>query len=643
MGALAAIVHWDGRPLGVEPLAAMARAAAYRSSDAVAIRSGERAALALVAFATTVGASAAPLVDASRGLWFVFDGRLDNRDELREALAMDDPAASDAAIAREAFIRWSEGAAAHLLGDFAFVAWDDRRRRLVGSRDHLGVRPLHYHATPAHLVCATDLAQVLAHPAVPREPDPSTAADYLAGDIRNGPGTLFRGVCRVPPGHTVIAQDGRVRLERYWSAEPSAPLRYRGDEEYAAHCRELLIRGVTARLRTDRLAAAMLSGGLDSSAVVCLAHRVVKGAQAPRPFSMIYPDHPESDERPFIEAVAAHCHTTAVQVVPGAITGSELRRQARAWASTPSMPADEMAGTLYAAMRAQGHRVALTGAGGDFLFSGSPFQYADLLRRRQPLAAVRRFVDDWHAGDTGVSPLGLLQAGVWPLLPRRAKGLLRPLARRIARMSDPSPWLRLERRPDGATVPDEPRGASYATEDVTRQLASGMHAFFLECAERSAAQHHIELRHPFLDVRLVQFALDIPDEQRKRGRFTKFILREALGEDLPAMVRQRRTKGDFAHAIVEAVEALGGDRFFGALRIAEAGWVDGDLVAAKYRLMQSQYPLGPDVYGDHVPALWMIAAVELWFCAAVGVGGSAAGPGGLAYNGAIRSPGETDA
>ncbi len=466
---------------------------------------------------------------------------------------------------------------------------------------------------------------------MPRAPDRSTAADYLAGEIRNGPGTLFRDVSRVPPGHTVIAEDGGVRLERYWSAEPSTPLRYGRDEEYAAHCRDLLTRSVTARLRADRPAAAMLSGGLDSSAVVCIAHRVLRAAPPPRPFSMIYPDHPESDERPFLEAVAAHCGTTAVQVVPGPITASDLQRQAREWATTPSMPADEMAGTLYAAMREQGHRVALTGAGGDFLFSGSPFQYADMLRRWQPGAAVRSVVDDWRAGNGAVSPRALLQAGVWPLLPRRAKDLLRPLARRVARMSDPSPWLRLERRPDAADVPDEPRGASYATEDVTRQLASGMHAFFLECAERSAARHHIELRHPFLDVRLVQFALDIPDEQRKRGRFTKFVLREALGADLPDSVRYRRTKGDFAYAIAEAVEALGGDAFFGALRIAEAGWVDGGLVAAKYRLMQSQYPLGPDVYGDHVPTLWMIAAVELWFRENIADGridGSATGPAG---------------
>jgi asparagine synthase (glutamine-hydrolysing) len=280
------------------------------------------------------------------------------------------------------------------------------------------------------------------------------------------------------------------------------------------------------------------------------------------------------------------------------------------------MPADEMASTLYAAMRERGYRATLTGAGGDFLFTGSVFQYADLLRQGRPVAAVRRFIDDWYA-DTGRTPLGLLQHGVWPLLPRAIKDALRPLARRVVSYTDRPEWLCVERTPDDG-FPDEPRGGSFATEEITRQLGCGMHAFFVECAERYAAEAGIELRHPLLDKRLVQFALDIPDDQRKRGRLTKFILREALGDDLAEAVRLRRNKGDFAHAVAEAIESVGGESFFNNLQIAEAGWVRGDMLTEKYRTMQRQYPLGPDVYGDHVPALWMVTAVELWFRAAFG-------------------------
>jgi asparagine synthase (glutamine-hydrolysing) len=621
MGAVAGILHWTGAPIERVNLERMVRASAHRGPDGAASRIGDRAALAHLRFTTVApGAGDQPLVDPVRALWFVFDGRLDNREELIDRLDVVDSDASDARLALEAFARWDSGAPRHLLGDFAFIGWDDRRRRLVCARDPMGVRHLHYYASRDCVVCATDLAQVLAHPSVPREPEPSVAADYLAGNVRNTPATLYRGVCRVPPGHVLVGDAGSVRLEQYWSAEPRSPIRYPRDEDYAAHCRELMTRSVEARMRSDRPIAAMLSGGLDSSSVVSIAHRVVRtGGPPPRPFSMVYPDRPESDEREFIDAVARHCGTESVHVLPGPITAGELDGQARRWVGTPAMPADEMANTLYAAMRERGHRVTLTGVGGDFLFGGSVFQYADLLRRFRVVAAVRRFVDDCHADDTGRSALGLLQAGVWPLLPPAIKSALRPLARRVVHTGGEPPWLRIPGTPAEAH-PARPRGGSFATEDVTRLLGSGMHAFFVECAERAAAHAGIELRHPFLDTRLVEFGLGIPDDQRRRGRYTKYVLRQALGDDLAAPVRARRTKADFSHAVREAIESLGGEHFYASLHIAEAGWVDGDVVAAKYRTMRDQYPQGSAVYGDHVPSLWMIAAVELWFRSAFGSG-----------------------
>jgi len=283
MGGLAGIVHWDTRPIDAAELESMIRASAHRGSDGVHTRLGARVALAHLLFITTPAQAADhPIADALRGLFFVFDGRLDNREELAAVLEMRDRDVPDARLAFEAFARWGTDTASHLLGDFAFVGWDDRRRRLVCARDHMGIRHLHYCATDDRVICATDLAQVLAHPAVRKVPDPSIAADYLAIDVRNGPETLYSGVRRVPAGHTLIGENGRVRLHQYWSAEPRGLVRYARDEEYAEHCRELLTRSVAARMRSDRPIAAMLSGGLDSSSVFSVAHRLVNDPGPPR-------------------------------------------------------------------------------------------------------------------------------------------------------------------------------------------------------------------------------------------------------------------------------------------------------------------------------------------------------------------------
>jgi asparagine synthase (glutamine-hydrolysing) len=611
MGGLAAILHRDGRPLEPSDLSRVASRSRYRAPDGLLASTHGAAGLASLQFRTIPTDDVAqPLIDLERQLFFVFDGRLDNRAELLAVLGLD-ASSTDARIAMAAAGRWQEEAPTRLLGDFAFVAWDASRRRLLCARDHMGARPLHYFMSPRLLVCATDLAQVLAHPDVPRSPNPLAVADYLALDVANGPATLYRDVHRVPPGHVLVVTGETVRLERYWAPEPGTPIRYRSDEPYVEQCRDLLVRSVEDRMRSDRPIAAFLSGGVDSSSVVTVAHRMVRRhVPPPTPFSLVFPNHPESDEQPFIAAVEAACGVTAVRVPPASIDGEALARRAALWAAPPGMAADEMSRTAFEAIAAAGHRVVLTGAGGDFLFSGSVFQYADLLCAGRPVAALRRMIDDWRADDTGRRPLGFFQAGLWPLLPPRMRSALRPLARRLYGITDQPSWLRVRRHVD--PHPAMPRGGSFATEEVTRALGSGMHAYFLESGEHAAAEHAVEVRNPLLDRRLIELALNIPDDQRRRGVLTKFVLRAAVAPHLAPAVARRRTKADFSHAVVDAIEACAGERMFASLRLAEAGWVEPAPLRRMYERMRLAQRAGSPAGGRDLPLLWMVSALELW-------------------------------
>jgi asparagine synthase (glutamine-hydrolysing) len=368
--------------------------------------------------------------------------------------------------------------------------------------------------------------------------------------------------------------------------------------------------------------AALLSGGVDSSSIVTVATRLLPERSAGlTPFSLVFQGRPDADERPFIEDVAAHCGLTPVFAEPSRVSASALRRHAAATRDCPGFASDFGAMSLYEAIRGRGFDVVLTGVAGDYLFGGSPFQYADYLREFRVLAALRRFAADRGAASSGWSPLGLIQAGLWPLLPIRVKRALRPLARAVAGIPRPVPWLRLRRDPP-LPMPDEPRGGSFATEEVTRELASGTHSLFLEAGERVLAGVPLEARHPFLDVRLVDFALSIPETQRRRGPILKYVLRNALRGELPGSVGSRRTKADFGYVIVEALDSLGGAAFFSRLAIGEAGWVDGRALAAAFGAMRRRLAAGDARYGEDVPSLWIVAAVELWFeaaCAPAGV------------------------
>ena len=568
-------------------------------------------------------AVAAGSVAEARGVVCAFDGRLDNRAELATLLGLD-AAAGDAHLTLEALARWDSGAPSRMLGDFAFVFWDSGRRRALLGRDHMGLRPLHYTRRPGALLCASDIAHLLADPLVSRRPNPRVAAQYLACDIDNGAETLYDGIYRVRPAHCAVVDGSGAQQHRYWSAEPPRQIRYASDDDYAAQCRELLIRSVAARAGGEGPVAATLSGGIDSSSVALTAHRLVKDAPAPALFSMIFPDHPESDERRFIDAVAERCGATPVYVTPSAPAGS-LAFRASAWMNAPAMAADRMSESMWQAMRARGYRAALTGAGGDFTYAGSIFHYADLLRAGRLPALIRRYRDDRRADGTGKNSLAWLQAGVWPALPLTLKRALRPLARRAGRragMVEWRPWLRLP--VDREPLPDEPRGGSFATEDLLRGLLGGFHSYVLEGSERAAAEAGIELRHPLLDVRLTEFVLAIPEEQRRRGPILKFVLRRALRDQLPLEIATRTTKGDFAHCVWDAVESVGGEAFYRSLAIADAGWVDGDAILRLYRRMRDDVPRGHEAYGQHIPEIWMVTAVELWFRAAFGAAGPVA-------------------
>jgi asparagine synthase (glutamine-hydrolysing) len=196
----------------------------------------------------------------------VFDGRLDNRDELVALLGVSHTPRSitDAELAVRAYSRWSRDAASHLLGDFGLAVWDQRQRHLYCARDPFGVRPLYFSTTGSTLVVGTDIRSVLAHPSVPIEPNERHAAAILLARLTNHTDTLYRGVERVPPGHALTVRDGQVSTHRYWnpgSGRRSVPPR---SADRVGEFVRLFEAATRSRLRARTAPTVALSGGLDS-------------------------------------------------------------------------------------------------------------------------------------------------------------------------------------------------------------------------------------------------------------------------------------------------------------------------------------------------------------------------------------------
>jgi asparagine synthase (glutamine-hydrolysing) len=612
VSGLAAAFRFDGGPAPSDPFEKLIAAAPHRAPDGVTRWAGAGAALAKLHRLVLPGQQtfAQPFVHHESSWVVVFDGRLDS-------------AVEDAAHVAEAIARTEDRAIDTLEGDFAIVAWNARARRLIAARDHLGNRPLHWTGHAGTLLVASDIAQLIAAlPAVP-PPDASAVSDLLAFEPAADQRTLYRGVSRVPPGHVMIADGRGVRLREYWRPEPGPADERRSDDDYADECRALLRRAVAARMRATTPVLVFFSGGIDSSSVLATAVDVARdrGFPPPRPTTMVF-DEPESDERRFRQAFFEKHPLSPVEVPPGVIDGAGYRAQAAQRRVLPDMPSEFIGRPLFRRAKAIGARVGLTGAGGDFLFTGTTHAYADLLRRGRLGAALARVRQDRDDPEWGWTPGMIATGGLWPLLPRWLRGALRRPARVLAGIPDGPAWLRLPRA-DRPAVPDPPPGVSHASWDVCWGIRSGWTSVFIESGERGAAEDGVEPRHPLWDPALVAFALRLPERQRRRGMTTKYVLRRAA--DLPTAIDRRSTKADFGHVIERTFEALGGRRFFEALAVAEAGWVDAASACREYDLIRTHSALTDMRAASLLPRLWMLAAVELWYRAAYGGTGESGG------------------
>jgi asparagine synthase (glutamine-hydrolysing) len=326
-----------------------------------------------------------------RGAVLTWDGRLDNREDLLlvlHRLLRDDR--SDAALVAAAYERWGIEALPHLVGDWCLAIWDAERRQIVLARDYMGNRPLYYDATPTRLVWATRLEALAACEERFCDPDDAFIASFLQQEEPVDM-TPFAGITALVPGHALVATREGIATRRFWTYSPGL-LRYRRVEEYGQHLRSLLTEAVRVRLRATRTVWAHLSGGWDSSSVVCLADRLIKQrlveATALQPVSLVYQEREAAGERRFMSEVEAWCELQTVTVPFRARpTFAELLGH------RVLVPGYEGLGASYPPYRAGDHLI-LTGVMGDLYGPGTAPLLAlwEPFQEGHPIQALRGYV-----------------------------------------------------------------------------------------------------------------------------------------------------------------------------------------------------------------------------------------------------------
>jgi asparagine synthase (glutamine-hydrolysing) len=507
----------------------------------------------------------------------VADARLDNRDELGEALGIGGAelgSLSDPALMLRALERWEDEAVERLQGDFAFAFWDSRRKRLLLARDFLGERPLHYGRGRGFFAFASMPKGLHALPEIPPAPDQEAVASFLALIPEDGSETFFRGIGKVRAGEIVeVTRDG-LNARRWW--RPSLePLRLNGTDDYAEALREHFDRAVAVRLRgTESAVAAHLSGGLDSSAVAATAARLMAPTggrvsaftAVPRAgYDVSQIKGSFADEGPYAAEVAAMYPNMDHSLVHnGGSPVADLDRTFFLY-ERPFLNLCNgvwMHGIMDVA-RQRGHRVLLSGVRGNMSFSydGMPL-LTQLLSSgrllslaRESLALVR---NGTRVGTVAAQTVGpFLPVPLWQAIARlRGKG--RKLTDYTAISPEAIEAFRIAERgaERGLDTSYRPRRNALETRlwALRRVDVGNYNKGYL-------AGWGIDVRDPTADRRLIEFCLTVPTDQYLRHGIRRALARTAFADRLPARIVNERLKGyqaaDWHEGLVAARDELG--------------------------------------------------------------------------------------
>lgn len=615
MGGIAVIHNPDGRPADPELLDRMLAAMAHRGPDGCGRWLGGSTALGHLALHTTPESRghSQPIADAEAGLALTFDGRIDNCAELTAALRTRGTRierGDDAELMLRAYQCWGATALERIEGDFAFALWDGRERELVCARDHSGIAPFYYYCDGATFLAASELHALFEHPAVPREPNEGFIGEYLTGRLFSRAETLYRRILRLEPAHLLNVRRGAAAARKYFELAPGTPIRYRDDREYAGHFREIFSAAVKCRMRSVTAVGAELSGGLDSTSVTGMASQLIRDGAASvsgfETFSNLFSES-NADERAYSDEAARFCAVPNNRIHGKVIDLASYIGAIRKYRDFPGYPNSASFFALKRLAAEKGIRVLLSGTGGDQWMSGTDYYYADLIRRGRfgdLIGAIAR-----EAGSARQKMRRLIKQGLWPLAPMPMR---RAILRHLFRRSPfPSTIRREFARKIGlagriARNERKPAGLSFGDAVICEAFTDPFLAHAFEISSRDSAGCAIEERHPFYDIRLIRFFMDIPDEQRWRGGQIKYVLRQAMNGLIPEMVRRRTDKAFFDTMFARTLEHLGAPQRFQRMRLESLGWVDGGAV----RKVCAKILANPD--GGALWPIWNTFAIELW-------------------------------
>jgi asparagine synthase (glutamine-hydrolysing) len=488
-------------------------------------------------------------------IWITADARVDGwsdliRDLGRQKCDVPDEL-TDVALILLAYKAWGTRCVEHLIGDYAFAIWDERKKRLFCVRDHFGVKPFFYARVDDSLVFSNTLECLRLYPGISDKLNDVAIGDYLLFGVNQDPATTaFADIQRLPGAHLLTCADGQVQTSRYWSLPLNGSLRYRNARDYVDHFKEHLRTAVDDRLRTDRVSCEM-SGGLDSTSIAATAKAILAergGAFDLRAHTVVY-DRLIPDQERHFSGLAAKWLDLPIHY----LVADEYPPLTRTTGADLPQPEPFHVGPLAATaadflrQMAARSRVALTGWDGDALMCESPSLYFRSLFKRFEFSQLASDMVWYVRAKRALPPIGVRtwikrRLGKYPVRSRYPSWIEPSFA---SRMETRARWeeINAERPP---VHPTRPR--------AMQQLSLPTWWLLLEGYDPGVTGLALEARHPLLDLRLVNYVLAIPPVPWCSD---KHMLREAMANVLPDAILRRPKTGLAGDPVLAHARAMG--------------------------------------------------------------------------------------
>jgi asparagine synthase (glutamine-hydrolysing) len=543
MSAITGIFYRDGRTVPEEQINKMNNRLSHRGPDGSAFWCEGSVALGHQMLYTTPESLHEILPFEEDSLVITADARIDNRKELSEKLGIEDKEEiSDSYFILKAYQKWGEDCPKELLGDFAFAIWDKNKERLFCARDHMGVKPFYYYLDDEKFVFGTEIKAIFSVSEINCELNEEKIAFYLMKVSGDSEFTFYANIkCLNSASLFELDKDRIIDNKKYWNLNYQSQIIMDSEEEYIEKFREIFTEAIKCRLRSYSSIGFELSGGLDSSSIICMANRIFSKNDDvnAKTFSFIS-DIPEFDDQYYIQKIVEnnefkHNSINADEISPLEDVNTILWYHDQPFFS----PHKAVISKMYKKIQDKNIHVLLTGQGGDDVISFGTYYLSELASTFQ----WKKLIKNLNGNPYRLNLFKIIYYQIIiPLIPAFFRNFLRPYLNNDVNILNESFTQRIG-IDINKYIKDKYRKQN-SKEYHYNLLVDDIHQEVLASIDKTIAPYSIEVRHPFFDKRLIEFCYAIPTEIKYKFGWNRYLLRIAMDGILPKEIQWRPEKSD---------------------------------------------------------------------------------------------------